>query len=180
MHVLVQSKKEFINRVSDCKEDVIQKFLDILNEQKIDYCIIGGLAVNAYVEPVISLDLDAVIAANKVRALEKTARKIFSIERFTHSINLSSNRSKLRIQIQIDKQYQPFITRAVRKDVMDYVMKVAVVEDVLQGKIWAYTDPGRRASQRQKDLADIYRLIECFPELKKHLPASLKNTIDTE
>ena len=173
------TKKEFINRVSDSKEDIIQKLLDILNEQKIDYCIIGGLAVNAYVEPVISLDLDIVIATNDLKRLEKAVKNIFSIERFTHSINLSSNRSKLRIQIQIDKQYQPFIKRAVRKDVMDYVMKVAVVEDVLQGKIWAYTDPERRVSKRQKDLADIYRLIECFPELKSHLPDSLKKVIDT-
>jgi hypothetical protein len=53
---------------------------------------------------------------------------------------------------------------------MDYEMKVASIEDVLQGKVWAYSDETRRASKRQKDLADIYRLIEKSPRLKKLVP----------
>ena len=44
-------------------------------------------------------------------------------------------------------------------------MKVAIVEDVLQGKIWAYSDEQRRKSKRQKDLANIIRLIETYPNL---------------
>ena len=54
-------------------------------------------------------------------------------------------------------------------------MKVAAIEDVLQGKIWAYSDEQRRKSKRQKDLADIFRLIETYPHLKDLLPESLKN-----
>ena len=61
------------------------------------------------------------------------------------------------------------------KDVMGYKMKVAAIEDVLQGKIWAYSDEQRRKSKRQKDLADIFRLIETYPHLKDLLPESLKN-----
>jgi hypothetical protein len=57
---------------------------------------------------------------------------------------------------------------------MGYEMRVAAVEDVLQGKIWAYSDEQRRRSKRQKDLADIFRLIETFPYLKDLLPESLK------
>jgi hypothetical protein len=57
---------------------------------------------------------------------------------------------------------------------MGYEMKVAAVEDVLQGKIWAYFDEQRRKSKRQKDLADIFRLIEAYPHLKELLPESLK------
>jgi len=52
------TKKEFMNAVSNGREDILQQMLDLLNEMKIDYCVIGGLAVNAYVEPVVSLDLD--------------------------------------------------------------------------------------------------------------------------
>jgi len=32
-------------------------------------------------------------------------------------------------------------------------MKVARLEDVLQGKVWAYMDKTQRKSKRQKDLA---------------------------
>ena len=52
--------------------------------------------------------------------------------------------------------------------------KVAVLEDVLQGKIWAYSDEKRRQSKRQKDLADIFRLVEAYPHLKELLPDSIK------
>jgi hypothetical protein len=47
---------------------------------------------------------------------------------------------------------------------------VADVKDLLQGKIWAVQDPTRRASKRQKDLADVARLIEAFPELRASVP----------
>jgi hypothetical protein len=46
--------KEFINSVANGKLDVIQTILDILAEIGARYCLIGGLAVNAYVEPVVS------------------------------------------------------------------------------------------------------------------------------
>ena len=170
------TEKEFINMVSNSQEDILQRLLDILHTMKIDYCVIGGLAVNAYVEPVVSLDLYLVVIANFANNLIEAAEKdkIFKIERFHHSINLSSTKSDLRIQIQIDPRYQAFIPRSSLKDVMGYGMKVAAVEDVLQGKIWAYLDEQRRKSKRQKDLADIFRLVEAYPDLNDLLPESIK------
>ena len=164
-----------MNLVSKGQEDILQQLLDLLHNLKIDYCVIGGLAVNAYVEPVVSLDLDLVIVAESIGALLKAAEKKFKIERFAHSVNLNSTKSDLRIQIQTDLRYQPFISRALTKEVMGYKMKVATIENVLQGKIWAYSDSQRRKSKRQKDLADIFRLVEAYPDLKKLLPESIKN-----
>ena len=169
------TKKEFMNSVSNGQEDILQQFLDLLNEMEIDYCVIGGLAVNAYVEPVVSLDLDLVVVAEKIEILLKAAEKIFNVKKFPHSLNLSSAKSDLRIQIQTDPRYQSFISRSLVKDVMGYRMKVATVEDVLQGKIWAYSDKQRRRSKRQKYLADIFRLIEAYPHLQNLLPESLRN-----
>ena len=168
------TKKEFMNSVSKGREDILQQILDLLNMMKIDYCVIGGLAVNAYVEPVVSLDLDLIVFVDAIDPLLKAAQKIFNIERFPHSMNLVSTKSDLRIQLQTDPRYQTFISRSSIKEVMGYEMKVAVVEDVLQGKIWAYSDEQRRKSKRQKDLADIFRLIEAYPHLKDLLPESLK------
>lgn len=170
------TKKEFMNSVSNGQEDILQQLLDLLDSMKIDYCVIGGLAVNAYVEPVVSLDLDLVVAAKKIDNLTESAGKIFNIKKFPHSFNLTSPKSDLRFQLQIDSRYQTFIPRATVKNVMGYKMNVATVEDVLQGKIWAYSDEQRRKSKRQKDLADIYRLVEAYSHLKDLLPESLKNT----
>jgi len=56
-------------------------------------------------------------------------------------------------------------------------MRVASLEDVLQGKIWAYLDEDRRKSKRQKDLADIARLVEAFPCLAERLPEEIRKIL---
>ena len=168
------TKKEFMNIICNGQEDLLQKFLDLLTKMKIDYCIIGGLAVNAYVEPVVSMDLDVVVVTKAIDSLKKESENIFKIEEFPHSLNLSSPMTDLRIQLQTDPRYQSFISRSSIKEVMGYKMQVAIIEDVLQGKVWAYSDRERRKSKRQKDLADIFRLIEAFPQQKDLLPESIK------
>jgi len=146
----------------------------MIDALKIDYCLIGGLAVNAYAEPVVSLDMDLVVIADSVDTIIQATKKDYAIKKFPHSLNLKSPLSDLRIQIQTDKRYQSFIANAIVRQVMGYEMKVASLEDVLQGKVWAYSDEQRRKSKRQKDLADIFRLTETYPHLKEQLPESLK------
>lgn len=171
--------KEFLNAVANAEADVVQLLLDILNETKTPYCLVGGLAVNAYVEPVVSLDLDIVVVAENLQEICRQAEKRgFSSETFPHSVNLNNPRSDLRIQIQTDRRYQDFIAKAEKKNVLGYEMVVARKEDVLQGKLWAYQDQTRRKSKRQKDLADILRLLEAHPDLKTLLPESLRKEIE--
>jgi hypothetical protein len=172
------TKKEFLNAIANGKVDIVQAFLDTLSTSKVDYCVIGGLAVNAYAEPVVSLDLDIVVAADNIETVIKSVESHFRTQRFTHSVNLSTDMSDLRIQLQTDPRYQDFISRAATHTVLGYKMKVASVEDVVQGKVWAYLDDQRRKSKRQKDLADIARLIEVYPSLTEQLPASVKERIE--
>ena len=49
----------------------------------------------------------------------------------------------------------------------------ARIEDVLQGKVWAAQDLTRRSSKRQKDLADIARLLEARPDLRALVPGDV-------
>lgn len=53
-------------------------------------------------------------------------------------------------------------------------MRVASLSDVLQGKIWAYSDPQRRGSKRQRDLADIARIVEAYPDFFMTLPDTIR------
>ena len=168
------TEKEFFKKVSNGSVDVIKQFLALLDSAEAEYCVIGGLAVNAYVEPVVSLDLDVVIASDRIDSILKAAKNVFETQEFPNSLNLKSTGSDLRIQIQKDPRYQPFLKRAEPKTVMGYAMRVACMEDVLQGKIWAHSDETRRKSKAQKDLADIYRLVEKYPHLKNNLPDSIK------
>jgi len=43
--------------------------IDILNKAGSNYCLIGGVAVNAYVEPLVSLDLDMVVASEEIESI---------------------------------------------------------------------------------------------------------------
>ncbi|MGA2405069.1 MAG: hypothetical protein ABSG91_25805 [Syntrophobacteraceae bacterium] len=173
------TSKEFFKAITNGEADVVQLLLDILRETKTPYALVGGLAVNAYVEPVVSLDLDIVVVARNIDEIcRKAEQRGFSIEKFPQSINLTTSRSDLRIQIQTDERYQAFIAKAGKKSVLGYKMSVAGKEDVLQGKLWAYQDERRRKSKRQKDLADILRLVEVHPDLQDLLPESIRKEIE--
>jgi Nucleotidyl transferase AbiEii toxin, Type IV TA system len=149
-------------------------FLDsivaLLSRAAFRYCVIGGQAVNAYVEPVVSLDLDIAVATEDLEAAESLLREHFKVSRFPHSVNVSQDGSDLRVQLQTDPRYAPFVERATQRDVLGLRLPVAAVEDVLQGKVWAAQDRGRRPSKRQKDLADISRLLELRPDLRSRVP----------
>lgn len=175
--LLKMTGKEFLNKVSHGKGDFLQSLIDLLQAQKISYCIIGGLAVNAYAEPVVSLDLDVIIVSDQLEKLLPALKTHGTIEKFAHSLNISAASSDLRVQIQTDPRYQVFLKRSSAKDVLGYQIPVASIEDVFQGKLWAAQDPSRRASKRQKDLADILRLIEAKPSLASLVPESLQKQL---
>lgn len=170
--------KKFLNALANGKTDLLQVLLDILSESGSPYCLIGGLAVNAYAEPVVSLDLDIVVAASGISSVCRAAeRGGLEVRRFEHSVNLSSAASDLRVQIQTDPRYQAFLPRASQREILGYRMNVAAAEDVLQGKVWAFLDEGRRRSKRQKDLADILRMVETNPDLAGLLPAAVREKL---
>ncbi|MBM4166661.1 MAG: hypothetical protein FJ218_07080 [Ignavibacteria bacterium] len=169
--------KSFYNTISNSKRDFLQEFVELLEAKKIPFCVIGGLAVNAYAEPIVSLDLDVIVAMSFTSELLSSFPKDWKVKTEKHSINISVTDSDLRIQIQRDERYQEFVKRAAKKNVLGYKLPVASIEDVLQGKLWAYSDNERRQSKRQKDLADIIRLVEVKEELKNLLPKELLEKI---
>ena len=73
--------------------------------------------------------------------------------------------------------YREFPSRAVAADVHGILMRVASLEDTLRGKMKAWSEPERRQSKRIKDLADIARLVEAYPELWNRLNDDLKRRI---
>ena len=171
--------KTFINAVANGQTDIVQLLLDILEETGAGYCIIGGLAVNAYAEPVVSLDLGLVVIASDIEKVCSSARsRGMKVEQYEHSINFSIRESDLRIQIQTDSRYQDFVSRAGCCEVLGYTMNVACLDDVLQGKVLAYSDEQRRKSKRQKDLSDIMRLVEAHPDLRTKLPSDILSLMD--
>jgi hypothetical protein len=142
------------------------------------WCLIGGLAINCYVEPVYTIDADIVVASeNLFRVRDNLAAAGFHFEEFAHSLNASKPGSKLQIQFTQDPRYQDFIGRAERREVLGNLIPVARLEDIMQGKIWAWTDPERRPTKRKKDELDLMRIGEAFPKLQLHMPHEITSQL---
>jgi nucleotidyltransferase AbiEii toxin of type IV toxin-antitoxin system len=164
---------EYWKTVTADRVDFLDRVVAALSASGAQFCVVGGQAVNAYVEPVVSLDLDIAVATADLAPLEASLRGQFRVERFAHSVNVSAAGSDLRVQLQTDDRYSAFVERAALRTVLGLTLPVASVEDVLQGKVWAVQDPKRRPSKRQKDLADISRLLEAYPDLRDRVPAEV-------
>jgi hypothetical protein len=171
--------KTFWKLVANGETDVIGIFLAIVQQAGSAYCVIGGLGVNAYAEPVVSLDLDVVVVSDRIPAIRAGAEANgMRVEEFEHRLNLSMPGSDVRIQLHTDSRYQNFLKRSAQRNVLGYSLSVASLQDVLRGKVWAYSDAERRKSKRQKDLSDIIRLVDAHPELRTQLPPEIVSQLD--
>ena len=143
------------------------------------YCLIGGLAVNCYVEPVYTLDADIVVIASNLPKLSAYLQEQgYKTEEHPHSVNALAPGSELRIQFTTDERYQAFLARSVEAGVLGVRVRVACLEDVTRGKLWAYSDRRRRLSKRKKDELDLIRLAEAHPELRSLYPSELQEQLD--
>jgi Nucleotidyl transferase AbiEii toxin, Type IV TA system len=167
----------FWKAVTTDRADLLDRLIGVLTDHGIRYCIVGGQAVNAYAEPVVSLDLELVIAVDQFPQAEAVLREGFDVETFPHSLNVSAPDSNLRVLIQADPRYAPFVDRATSQTILGYLLPVATIEDVLQGKVWAVMDKARHPSKRLKDLADIARILEASPSLRRRVPVAVLDTL---
>jgi hypothetical protein len=162
--------------VSD-ESGFLDGILSLLDDAGIKYCLIGGHAVNAYVEPVVSLDLDVAIALDQIASAEDLLRRHYKVEESPHSIKVSQPGSDLRVQIQTDPRYSEFVERAEVRLVLGRELPVVRIDDVLKGKVCAASDSGRRPSERLKDFADIARMLELRPDLSPLVPIEIQDRL---
>lgn len=172
--------KEFFNWQTLGGADDVTSFVDCLEKANLDWCTIGGIAVNHWAaEAMVTQDLDFAVTADSVGRVEKVLTEAgFAAERFQWSINFKG-KSKISIQLSTEAVYSEFPARGVAADVHGILLRVASLEDTLAGKIMAWSDTTRRQSKRIKDLADIARLVESHPELWHSLKDELKKEIDS-
>lgn len=160
--------------------DDVSALVASLESRGIPCCMIGGLAVNhGSAEPMATADVDPVIASERVEEAVAAFLEVgFSEQRFEWSVNLKG-RSKVSIRISTEELYRSFPERSVPADVHGILMRVASLEDTLTGKLAAFRDPERRPSKRQKELADIARLLEAHPSLKSTVPTEVLSRLES-
>jgi hypothetical protein len=143
------------------------------------WCLIEGLAVNCYVEPVYTLDADIVVIASELSVIKDELSKAgFSVEEFPHSLNARMPQSDLRIQFTLDPRYQEFVNDTAIRDVLGQHVPVASLANVVRGKIWAWSDEKRRLSKRKKDELDLIRILEAYPESRDLMPGEIIRQIE--
>jgi hypothetical protein len=141
------------------------------------WCLVGGLAVNCYVEPVFTMDADIVVLSSELNAIQaELIARGFSVEEHEHSVNAQMKGSQLRIQFTVDQRYQKFLADTKTMDVLGERVPVASLENILRGKIWS--DPARRLSKRKKDELDLIRIAESYPELRDMMPPVIRGQLE--
>jgi hypothetical protein len=150
----------------------------VLEQAGTRYAVIGGLAINAYVEPLFTADADIVIALSEIdHFAEALFGHGYTVQRYPFSLNFRKASSDLSFQVSTDPVYQGFLDRAVRKNVLGVQAYVASLSDLVEGKIKAWSDPERRLSKRAKDQTDLFRIAERYPEMIRLLPEKLRAEI---
>ncbi|MBA2704441.1 MAG: hypothetical protein H0U60_11380 [Blastocatellia bacterium] len=148
-------------------------------DQHSGWCLISGLAVNCYVEPVYTLDADIVVVSSDLPEIKKELERAdFSVEEFLHSLNATMAGSDLRIQFTTDPRYQDFLNNTMPHEVLGQKVPVASLENVVRGKMWAWSDASRRLSKRKKDELDLIRIAEKYPELRGMMPPTIIQQIE--
>ena len=149
------------------------ELVTVLNRNE-PWCLIGGLAVNCYVEPVYTVDVDLVVVAANLPQIQRELEAVgFKVTRFEHSTNAQRPGSKLNIQFTTDSRYQDFLANASEREVLGLCIPVANLEDIIRGKVWAWQDSTRRLSKRKKDELDLIRIGEAYPEMRTLMPAKI-------
>ena len=106
---------QFWKAVTMDRSDFLERLLAALEAAKIKFCVIGGVAVNAYAEPLITLDLDVAVALEDV----ERAKNVLS--------SVAPERSRLRVQIHDDSRCAAFVKRAQRREVLGLQLPVAAL-----------------------------------------------------
>ncbi len=151
--------------------------VSILNRHG-SWCLIGGLAVNCYVEPVFTLDADLVVVSAELEAIKAELTTAgFSMQQFPHSLNARMEGSELRIQFSLDPRYQAFLRDTKVMKVLGEQVSVASLVNIVLGKTWAWSDLGRRPTKRKKHELDLMRILEGYPELRHMMPQEIKDQL---
>ena len=106
--------------------------VEILNRRG-RWCVVGGLAVNCYVEPVFTVDADIVVTSSALPEIQSDlAARGFQVTEHEHSVNAQMKGSELRIQFTTDPRYQDFLAETETKSVLGAGVPVASLPNIVR------------------------------------------------
>lgn len=172
------SSLAFWKAVVEDRSDFLERVIGLLEGAGIRYCVIGGVGVNAYADPIVTQDLDIIVATDQIETARRLLEREFQLREFEHSLNVYDPGSKLQVQVQLDADLGDVVGRAETKEVMDLRLPVAQPADLIRMKVAAAMEETRRGSKRAKDILDLARLAMAFPELLDQVPLELRGRVE--
>lgn len=169
---------QLFKTVTADKSNFLERLLKLLHDNSIHYCVIGTVAVSAYVEPLVGLDFDLIITSYQLGRFEALLASTFIVKRGPRSIEITAADSRLRANVYTESRYADFVDRAETRKVLDLNLPVAQLDDVLRAKVWAWQDPGRKQTKRLYDLAEISLLLDKYPKLRQSVPPAVVTKLD--
>ncbi len=64
------------------------------------------------------------------------------------------------------------------QEVLDQQVPVASLENIVTGKIWAWSDERRRLSKCKKDELDLIRIAEAYPGFREVMPEEIRKQLE--
>jgi hypothetical protein len=165
--------RSFFKTVTGDRSNLIERLLNLLQDNGIRFCVVGGIAASAYVEPLVSLDFDLVVANYQLGRFESLLASTFLVKRSARQIEITAPDSRVRVNVWTEARYADLIERAERRNVLDWSLPVAALDDVLRFTVWSAQEPTRSPWRRQRDLVDLARLLENYPKLRAAVPPEL-------
>ena len=160
---------------SDTKERALRLVAELLNRAGVAYALIGGVAVQIHTtEPRTTLDIDVAVprftdvprAELLAAGFDHTGRHELSDNWHAPPAGPGSLRTTVQFSAE-DVGIADAVSHAELTDLADGLrMRVAVPADLIVLKLAAASEPRRRPSKRQHDIADVVALMEEYPALR--------------
>lgn len=161
------------------KKPALLALVRILDDARVQYAIIGGIAVQVHhPDPRTTLGIDvAVISRATIPRDALTASGFRFVGTFEHSENwLAADNTP--VQFADDPLLAPAIFSAGEIALDDVTLRVIRTVDLLYEKLRAGNDPAWRRSKHLQDLADAAALIETDPDLTRELHPDERALLD--
>ncbi len=152
------------------KDRSLRDLVRILDEEKVVYALIGGLALQFWRrEPRTTLDIDlAVERLSDVPGARLEAAGFRLTGHFPHSQNWQGP-DGTPVQFADDPAFAQAIATAGLHPMGPLTLRVISAEWLTRAKLRAAADPARRRSKRLQDWVDAFGLVEEHPEIASRL-----------
>lgn len=152
------------------KERAFRELFRALETNRIEYALIGGLAVQLCGEEArTTLDID--VAVKSYDSLPRPALEAAGFRflgRHAHSENWTGP-DDTPVQFSDDPAFARAIETAEPRRFEESIVRVATAAELVHSKLRAAGDDARRRSKRLRDLADAQALLELHPEVSTSL-----------